>query len=245
MDSIGLGDLLAVMNSRDNDGIFGGSGIMFIVLFLIFAIFSGRGFLGFNGGDAAAQGALTRAELYDSLNYNQLENGVRGIQQGLCDGFYAQNTTALQGFNGVGRDLCQGFNGVNTNLNNGFNSTNMAINNVGYQMQDCCCETNRNIDAVRAENYKNTCEITNAIHAEGEQTRALINANTMQDLRDRLEARDRDLLTANFQLSQQAQSANLISTLRPFPSPAYITCSPYQAAYANTTCGAPVCSCGC
>lgn len=138
MDSIGLGDLLAVMNARDNDGIFGGSGVMFIVLFLIFAIFSGRGFLGFGGGDAAAQGALTRAELYDGLNYNQLENGVRGIQQGLCDGFYAQNTTTLQGFNGVERDLCQGFNGVNTNLNNGFNSTNMAINNVGYQMQDCC-----------------------------------------------------------------------------------------------------------
>ena len=138
MDSIGLGDLLAVMNARDNDGIFGGSGVMFIVLFLIFAIFSGRGFLGFGSGDAAAQGALTRAELYDGLNYNQLENGIRGIQQGLCDGFYAQNTTALQGFNGVERDLCQGFNGVNTNLSNGFSSTNMAINNVGYQMQDCC-----------------------------------------------------------------------------------------------------------
>lgn len=66
----------------------------------------------------------------------------------------------------------------------------------------------------------------------------------MQDLRDRLEARDRDLLTANFQLSQQAQSANLISTLRPFPSPAYITCSPYQAAY-TTGCGATTCGCGC
>ena len=95
--------------------------------------------------DAEAQKVITRLALlsvhksrkkrqYDGLNYNQLENGVRGIQQGLCDGFYAQNTTALQGFNGVGRDLCQGFNSVNTNLNNGFNSTNMAINNVGYQM---------------------------------------------------------------------------------------------------------------
>ena len=50
----------------------------------------------------------------------------------------------------------------------------------------------------------------------------------MQDLRDKLADRDRDLITANFQLSQQAQSANLISTLRPFPQPAYITCSPYQ-----------------
>lgn len=135
MDSIGLGDLLAVMNSRDNDGIFGGSGVMFIVLFLIFAIFSGRGLFGMGMGDS---GALTRAELYDGLNYNQLENGIRGVQQGLCDGFYAQNTTSLEGFNGIQRDLCQGFNGVNTNLNNGFSATAMAINNVGYQMQDCC-----------------------------------------------------------------------------------------------------------
>ena len=51
----------------------------------------------------------------------------------------------------------------------------------------------------------------------------------MQELRDRLADRDRDLLTANFQLSQQAQSANIIGTLRPFPQPAYITCSPYEA----------------
>ena len=68
----------------------------------------------------------------------------------------------------------------------------------------------------------------------------------MQELRDRLEAKDRDLLTANFQLSQQAQSANLIGALRPTPIPAYITCSPYQAAnyggYGFNGCG---CNSGC
>ena len=94
------------------------------------------------------------------------------------------------------------------------------------------------------ENYKNTCEITNAIHAEGEATRALINHNVMQDLRDKLADRDRDLMTANFQLSQQAQSANIIGTLRPFPQPAYITCSPYQAASTVYGCGCAN-SCGC
>lgn len=108
-----------------------------------------------------------------------------------------------------------------------------------YAQQQCCCETNRNIDAVRAENFKNTCDITNAIHAEGEATRALINANTMQDLRDRLADRDRELMTANFQLSQQAQSANIIETLQPTPKPAYLTCSPYFA-YGYNPCG-----CGC
>lgn len=113
----------------------------------------------------------------------------------------------------------------------------LGLQNLGQQMASCCCETNRNIDSVRADAYKNTCEITTAIHAEGEATRALINANTIQDLRDRLEARDRELLTANFQLSQQAQSANIIESLQPTPKPAYLTCSPYFAYGFNGGCG--------
>lgn len=68
----------------------------------------------------------------------------------------------------------------------GFNQTNAAIAESRFAAQQCCCETNRNIDAVRAENYKNTCEITTAIHAEAEATRALMTANVMQELRDQL-----------------------------------------------------------
>lgn len=114
-------------------------------------------------------------------------------------------------------------------------TTQLGLQNLGQQMSSCCCETNRNIDAVRADAYKNTCEITTAIHAEGEATRALINAQAMQDLRDRLADRDRELMTANFQLSQQAQSASIVDQLRPSPKPAYLTCSPYFAY--NTGCG--------
>ena len=86
---------------------------------------------------------------------------------------------------------------------------------------------NRNIDAVRYEGAQNTCAITNAIHAEGEATRALINANAMQELRDKLEARDRDVMVRDFQLSQLSQTASLVGELRPIAKPAYITCSPY------------------
>ena len=60
----------------------------------------------------------------------------------------------------------------------GFNQTNAAIAESRFAAQQCCCETNRNIDAVRAENYKNTCEITTAIHAEAEATRALMTVYT-------------------------------------------------------------------
>lgn len=182
-----------------------GSGEWIWAFLIIALIFGGNG--GLWGGGNGLQGALTRSDMADEFNAQDIKNGIRGIQNGLCDGFYAQNTTMLQGFNGVGAQIAEN----------------------RFAAQQCCCETNRNIDSVRAENYRNTCEITTAIHAEGEATRALINANTMQELRDRLADRDRDLLTANFQLSQQAQNKTLTDALRPTPIPAYITCSPYQS----------------
>ena len=74
---------------------------------------------------------------------------------------------------------------------------------------------------------KGFCDVAGVIHAEGEATRALINANTMQALRDKLADRDRDVMIRDFQLSQQAEKAALISELRPCAKPAYITCSPY------------------
>ena len=78
------------------------------------------------------------------------------------------------------------------------------------------------------------------IRDRGEATRALITQNTMQELRDQLQA-------AQLQLGNVVQTNTLISTLRPFPTPAYITCSPYTAAngfggYGN--CGSG-CGCGC
>lgn len=200
MDSnYSLADIAAATGDNNrSDGFLEGNGIIILILF--FLIF-GFGRNGYGNGN----GALTRGELCQDMNFNQLENGVRGLHQGICDGFYAQNTTMLQGFNNIGQ----------------------AIANNGFQAQQCCCETNRNIDAVRAENYRNTCEITTAIHNEAEQTRALMTANEMQNLRDQNQA-------YQLQLSNQAQNATLISALRPTPIPAYITCSPYQAAgYCN------------
>ena len=60
---------------------------------------------------------------------NGLENGVRGIQQGLCDGFYAMNTGMLGGFSNVQSALCQGFSGVNTAITTSGYDTLSAIKN--------------------------------------------------------------------------------------------------------------------
>ena len=208
MDSnYSLADIRAA--THDDDGYGGQDSWFWIVVLFLFMFGFGR-----NGwGNDANNGALTRAEMTDGFNNQSVLNKLNGLENGLCDGFYAQNTTMLQGFSGIGNQIMQN----------------------QFAMKECCCETNRNIDAVRYENSKNTCEITTAIHNEGEQTRALIQANTIQNLRDRLEAKNQELQTANFQLSQQAQNATLINELRPCAKPAYITCSPYQAR--NFGCG--------
>lgn len=196
---------------------FGGSWAWIILLFAIFG-FGGNGFgWGRNGN------GLTQLELQQGFDNQSVMRKLDGITQGLCDGFYAMNSNNLQMQNQLQRDLCQG-----------FAATNSAIAENRFAAQQCCCDTNRNIDAVRYENAKNTCEIVRAIEKDGDATRALINANTMQALRDKIVAKDQELQTANFQLSQQAQSANIINTLRPCPIPAYITCSPYESNFYAT-----------
>ena len=197
------------VGGNDNVGFGGGAWMWAMMLFFLLAWGGGGGF-GF-GNQAAAQGALTRADLCSEFNFNNLNRSVLGVQNGLCDGFYAMNSEMLNGFSGQTAQMQQGFFG-----------TERAIAENRFAQQNCCCETNRNIDAVRYENSQQTCEIANAIHAEGEATRALINANVMQDLRDRLQ----DEKLAN---SQCAQNAYLINQLQPVAKPAYITCSPYAA----------------
>lgn len=198
-------DVMALTN-REEENMWNNP-FVYLVWLWAFSAFGG-GFGGF--GNRNASDALTRAELYDGFNFQNIENGIRGIQNGLCDGFYAMNTTNLQGFNGIGS----------------------AIANLGYQNQQCCCETNRNIDAVRYDMSRGFCDV---INAQAQNTQRIIDKmcdQEIQALRDQLQ-------TANFQLSQQAQNATLINAIRPFPQPAYITCSPYTS---SNHCGI---GCGC
>lgn len=234
-DGLSVADALALQN-RDDDGFMGG-GIWnnpFIYLVWMYAM---RWFNNMNDGG----NSLTQAELMDGLGRQDILGNQREIIQSLCN----MNGTMQAGFGNIRYDNLQNVMGLQNAMTSGFYGVNSGLAENRFASQQCCCETNRNIDSVRADAYKNTCEITTAIHAEGEATRALINSNTMQELRDKLADRDRDLLTANFQLSQQAQSANLIGTLRPFPQPAYITCSPYTTAGASYCSGTYGCgSCG-
>lgn len=218
MEGYSLSDLKAVTEGSGTQDNF-----LWWILILFF-LANGNGF-GWNR-NAYDSSALTRAELNEGFNNQAIINKLDGLSNGLCDGFYAQNTTMLQGFNGNERAMTAGFNSVNSNLTN-----------LGYQLQSCCCETNRNIDSLRYDNAKNTCDI---IKAGNENTQRIIDAmtnNTIQELRDQLQA-------AQLALGNAAQTNTIINAVRPISQPAYITCSPYESVnpYRQAYSCAPCCN---
>lgn len=237
MENTGIMPVMDVNNGNNNGW---NSWIWIIVLFFFF-MWGGNGFgnRGNLGAEIFANGSMTRDQIADEFAYNDIKNGIRGVQNGLCDGFYAQNTTMLNGFNGIQRDICyragQLENGI---MQTGYQLGNQIAEN-RFAAQQCCCDTNRNVDSVKYENAQNTCAIT---------TNATANTQRILDKLCQMEANAKDqriaelqmnLQTANYQLSQQAQNATLIGTLRPYPIPAYPATSPYQATtpYQYTGCG--------
>lgn len=181
-----LSDIAAITNgSRSDDGFMnGGDGWWIIVLFLIFANGGwGNGFGGNNGG----AGTL-REEISYGFDMNGIENGIRGIQQGLCDGFYSQNSTMLQGFNGLNsqiaastagiqQTLCQGFNGVNTGMLTGFNGIQAQMANDALVAQQCCCDTQNLIASKFCDlNYNIATQACDTRRAIADSTRDIIDS---------------------------------------------------------------------
>ena len=214
------------INKGAGEGYGWGGGMWFAWILILFVLMGGWG----NGyGGRNAQAGFDVASQFD---YQDIKNGVRGIQQGLCDGFYAQNTTMLQGFNGMQRDLCQGFAAVNA-----------GINENRFAQQQCCCELGRAIDNTRYENAQNTCAITT--NATGNTQRILDKLCQMEsNAKDqRIADLTASLQAANGQISQLSQTANIINAVRPFPVPAYQVQSPYVGTGYAYGCGCGGCGC--
>ena len=238
-----LSDIAAVSGNNKNNGAFGDDGWWIILLFLFGFGGNGWGNGGFGGGGKGN-------EIAYSFDMNGLENGVRGIQQGLCDGFYAMNTGMLNGFSGIQSTLCQGFSGVNTGINTNTNIINNAIHDLSAQLAQCCCDQ-------RYETQKGFCDLG---YAMSNQTRDIIENNNAgirsildfltQDKIATLTAENQSLKFAASQAAQnafitanqEAQTAELIRRLdTPCPIPAYVVPTPNCCYTPRVTYG----GCGC
>ena len=227
----GSGDLsLGYMmgQSEGNNGGFGGMGDGWLGLILFAMIFGwGRG--GFGGGFGGGGGCGCEAAVSSGFALNGLENGIRGIQQGLCDGFYAVNTGLLTGFNGIQSQLAQ-----------------------------CCCETQRGIDGVKYEMATGLCGLNNTINGVARDIMENQNAGVRSILdfltQDKISSLQAENQALKFQASQsaqnafitatqEAQTAELIRRIAPMPVPSYAVPAPYPYCGSGYSTGG--CGCGC
>lgn len=250
--------------TNNNGNGWGGDGAWLIWIVLIFAMFGwgGNGWGGGFGGNGG--GALTRADLCQDMNFGQLENGVRGISQGICDSTFALNNSITSGFAGVNNAICDLGYTLNTNimqgnfgLQNAINSAAVANmqgqNAIQTQISDCCCATQRAIDGVNYNMATNTCAITNQMN---NNTRDIIESNNAgtraildylcNDKISTLQNENQALRLSASQANQNnvlmaAMDANKAEILRKTgaecPTAAYIVQPPQPVTFPTNCCG--------
>ena len=276
MFSSGNCGIPAVMNVEPtgggcyNNGMngFGGDWIWILVVFALLFGWGNNGWGG-NGGNGGAVpyvvgNSYTDASIQRGFDTQAILGKLDGINGGLCDGFYAVNTSILNAQSGIQNSLCQGFNSVNTNIMQGNFGLQQAINNVAVanmqgqnalqsQLASCCCETQRAIVGVNYNMATNTCAITNQmnnntrdiIDSQNAGTRAILDY-LCQDKIATLQAENQSLKLAASQAdqnnfiaaTQNAQTAELIRRLgADCPQPAYVVQPPQPVTFPTNCCG--------
>lgn len=228
---------LCLTNNGNNGGMFGNNGD-WIWAFLLFALIGNNGWggVGYGGGRGGVGENYVLA-----TDFATIERKLDGVNNGLCDGFYAQNTNMLNGFASVQQTLCQGFNGLNTAVMQGFHGVDNAVCTLGYntqagfnalstQLAQCCCDTRAAIADVKYANERNTCDI---IRAGQDNTRAILDYLTGEKISS-LQAENAGLKA---QISNDRQSAYIIDKLSPCPSPAYVVQAPSKVNFPTDCCG--------
>ncbi len=237
--------LLTGNNGRNGDGMFGDNGAWFIVLFLIFAAFGwgGNGWGGNRGNGSVADNyvlasdfATIQRQLGD--NFSNLTSQARYIQNGLCDGFYAMNTSLLNGFAGVNNSI----------MTNGYETRN-AIQGVSSQLANCCCSLEKGQMETNYLNAQNTCALQNTMNmntrdivdAVNANYRALhdeIVANRIEDKNAQIQNQQAQITALQLAASQEKQTNYLISQLGPkCPEAAYVVQPPQQVTFPTNCCG--------
>ena len=225
-----LADVAAATRGTE-DGFFGGANGWWIILLFMFCGWGNGGW----GGNRTGTENVRDAVAY-GFDINNLENGVRGLEHGICDGFYDMNTSLLTGFGNVAMGNMQ-----NTNALMG------RLSDMAAQSAACCCETQRLIERGLCEVNYNILTQANATNTNiASAARDIIESNNngvrsildflTQDKIATLQAENQALrLTA----SQQAQNAFLIDQLgTKAPVPAYVVANPYASGYyAGCGCG--------
>ena len=223
--------LLSGQNSRNGDGLFGGNGAYWIIILFLFVFcgWGGNGWSGNRGGQGTAMDGYVLTS-----DFANIERKIDGVNNGLCDGFYAQ----AQLINGTQMQMANGFAQAELSRSNQQAALMQMLYTMSANAADCCCKTQTAIQGVNYNIATQACDTRNTIQTgirdvienQNANARAVLDALTAQ----RIEAKDEKIAAQNqtifgLQLaaSQAAQNQYLVQAIRPCPNPAYIVANPY------------------
>lgn len=252
-DGVGLTMPVAPAGSGyygSGNGLFGNDNGAWWLIVLFLFLFAGNGW-NRNGSNGTTNGGAVDGYVLAS-DFAQVERKMDTINSGLCDGFYA--TAQLIG--GVNQNISNGFSTAELSRANGQAALMQQLNGMAMSEQKCCCDTQRLVEGGFANTNYNlatqACETRNTIQNttrdiidnQNSNARAILDKLTSQEIAAKdaqIAAQTQQIFGLQLAASQQAQNNYLVNTLRPCPTPAYITCNPWgtQAPYGccSGTCG--------
>ena len=223
--------LVANLDGNCNNG-WGNDGGWLWFIVVIFAIFgwggNGYGWGGNNGRDGYP--CATQADVRAAVDQQTLISKLDQQTYGLADTFTALNNTLNSNFRGIDNAICT----------------------LGYQNQQCCCETQRLIERGFADTNYNLATQTNAIQNAIQNGFCQTNYNAATNTRDIIDAqrastetivkklcdmennaKDERIATLTAQLNKadianmiNANGAYVVNKINPPASPAYIVPNP-------------------
>lgn len=255
-------------NNGNNGGFFGNEGLWaVIILAIIFGWGNGNGPGGRggsnNGGESSVTyvpypapgfggfggGYPTEAILQRSLDTQTVIGKLDGITQGLCDGFYAQSNA----LNGLGNTVMQTAAQAELARCNQQAQLMQQLYQMGYQSQQCCCDTQRLIERTSCDAAyaaaTNTSNIIQNAHNDADRIIAKLDSMEMARKDETIAALRSELQAANFRESQAGQNAVigakidastaelLRRTGHDCPSAAYIVQPPTPVNFPVNSCG--------
>lgn len=250
-----LSDIAAVTGNNRNDNGWGDNGAWWIVLFVLFFAFGGWGGNGWgnNGGGATpyTTSAVNQADLQRGFDTQSIIGKLDGINNGLCDGFYAVQS----GMNGINTNILQTGFGIQQAINADTIANMQNTNALQAQLANCCCETREAIQGVNYNMAQNTCALQNTmnsntrdiIDSQNAGTRAILDylcnekiSSLQAENTDLRRAASQDRQSALLTAQMAAQTQQIINAVNPAAVPAYVVPNPNAYAYGcgcNTGCG--------
>lgn len=198
--------------------------------------------------------AVSAVKFREGFDNQAVISKLDGISNGLCDGFYAMNSSMLTGLNGINTNIMQTGYGIQQAVNADTVANMQNTNALQSQLANCCCETREAIQGVNYNMATNTCALQNTmnnntrdiIDSQQAGTRAILDFLTNDKIAT-LQAENNDLRRAASQDRQNAlltttmaaQTNQIIDAVRPTPVPSFPASNLYGYAYG---CG---CNTGC